>query len=295
MVDRVLPFDDFVAGDTTVDVDSTQAIRITAIGTDRGTALTPEVNGDDLGAIVTEVGDIHPRNTAEQGLLRLGTPPNSQETPQVEDSPNMEPYGPNLYYYLPPDSTFSLDGASTDNVRLQGQRLDGVDSRFPSSADETRFNEQGEHHYTFEEGTVTISETFADGATATIHTISPASDERVDVVGPQMLGETTGTLGGAEGDLGVFYELDGQRWPGQFNDDALFLIDFETMPRPADDTTDQVPFVWDNYGPSMQPLSVQPDMDMDINVRNTSGGALGTAGETTDITYTSAVVFDERR
>lgn len=295
MVDRVLPFDDFVAGDLSQDLDATQALRITGIGTDRGTALTPEVNGDDLGAIVTEVGDIHPRNTAEQGLLQLGTPPDAEEDVVYPYGPNRAPYGPNLYYYVPPDATLTFDGASGDNVRLQGQRLDGVDSRFPTSADETRFEQQGEYHYTFEEGTVTISEQFADADTATIHTISPATDETVDVVGPQMVGETSGSLGGSEGDLGIFYDLDGQRMPGQFADDALHLIDFQNMPRPADDTSDQVPFVWDAYGPSMRPLRVLGDQDLDVNVRNVSGGALGTGGETTDITYTSLVVFDERR
>lgn len=296
MADRVLPLDTFVDGDESIDLDATQALRITAIGTDRGTALTPSINGDDLGAIVTEIGDIHPRNTAEQGLLRLGTPPNAQEDPMVEDNPAMGAYGPNLYYYVPPDGTISFDGASGDLVRLQGQRLDGVASRFETSADETRFNEQGEHHYTFEEGSVDVSETIADNTTATMHTISPATDERVQVVGPQMTSQTsTGSYSTTDDEVGVFWELDGQRFPGQFANDELFLVDFENMPRPPDDTTDQVPFVWGAYGPSMQPLTVQGDQDLDINIRNVSGGSLGNAGDTSTFTYTSQVVFDERR
>jgi len=53
--------------------------------------------------------------------------------------------------------------------------------------------------------------------------------------------------------------------------------------------------VYDHYGPDMQPLMVQGDQDLDIKIRNTSGGALGTSAETTDVTYTAEVVFDERR
>lgn len=296
MADRILPLDTFVDGDTSIDIDATQALRITAIGTDRGTALTPEINGDDLGAIVTEVGDIHPRNTAEQGLLQLGQPPNADESVVYPYGQNRMPYGPSLYYYVPPDGTLAFDGAAGDLVRLQGQRIDGVDGRFESSADETRFREQGEYHYTFEEGSGTFGSTFNDGQTETVHTISPASDEEVHVVGPQMIAQTTNSYTTNNDVFGVFWDLDGQRFPGQFADDALFLVDFQNMPRPPDDTDDQVPFVWGNYGPGMQPLRVLGDQDLDINIRNVSGSnqTEGSGGDVT-WTYTSQVVFDERR
>lgn len=295
MADRILPLDTFVDGDASVTIDSTQALRITAIGTDRGTSLTPEVNGDDLGAVVTEIGDIHPRNTAEQGLLQLGTPPSADTDVVYPYGPNRQPYGPDLYYYVPPDATLSFDGASGDLIRLQGQRIDGVTGRFETSADQTRFEQQGEYHYTFEEGTVSVSEQFSDGDTATVHTVSPATDEKIDVVGPQMLEQTSGSLTSSNDEVGVFWELDGQRFPSQFADDELFMVDFQNMERPADDTADAVPFVWQNYGPSMQPLSVQGDQDLDVNIRNVSGGALGSGGESTTFTYTAQVVFDERR
>lgn len=297
MADRILPYDTMVPADTTLDLDSTQALRITAIGTDATSTVTPEVNGDDLGAINTTVGDIHPSATAEQGLLTLGTPPNAQEDPMDEDSASHGSYGPNLYYYLPPDATFTLDGGSSDLVRLQGHRLDGVDGRFEASSDETRYREQGSYHYTFEEGSVDVSEPISDGQTATVHTVSPATDERISMVGPMGLSQTSGgDLSFAEGDVDVFFELDGQRYPGQFNDDTGLLLDFTTLPRPADDSTEQVPFVWDTYGPSAQPLTVDGDRDLDINIRNTSGGALDSStSNTSTVTFTGEVVFDDRR
>jgi hypothetical protein len=297
MADRTLPFDTVVPGDTTVDVDSTQAIRITGIGTDSSSTLTPEVNGDDLGSIVTEIGGLHPDADKENGLLNLGTPPNAQDDPMVPESPAMGSYGPNLYYYVPPDGTVSLDAGSGDNVRLQGHRLDGVDGRFEASSDETRYREQGSYHYTFEEGSVDVSEPISDNQTATVHTVSPATDERVEMVGPMMLEQTSGgDLSFSEGDVDVFFELDGQRYPGQFNDDTLLLLDFTTMPRPPTDGTDQVPFIWDHYGPSDRPLAVQGDQDLDINIRNTSGGALdSSSSNTSTVTFTGEVVFDDRR
>ena len=294
MADRILPLDTFVDGDADITIDSTQALRITAIGTDRGTSLTPSINGDELGSIVTEVGDIHPRNTAEQGLLQLGTPPNADTDVVYPYGPNRNPYGPNLYYYVPPDGTISFDGASGDHVRLQGQRLDGVEGRFESSADETRFSEQGEYHYTFEEGSVDAGTSFSDGAVETIHTISPATDETIQVVGPQMVAQTANSFTSDDDIFDVFWDLDGQRFPGQFADDSLFLVDFQNMPRPADDTDDAVPFVFSHYGPGMQPLTVQGDQDLDVKIRNTSGSNQ-TNGSAVTFTYTSQVVFDERR
>lgn len=272
MADRILPLDTFVDGNESVTIDSTQALRIRMIGTDRTSSITPEINGDDLGAIKTHIGDINWSGTNEQGLLDLG----------------------DLYYYVPPDATFELNGASGDLVRLRGQRIDGVAGRFETGADETRFGEQGEFHWTFEEGSVDIAEPITDGQVETMHTIAPATDERIQVAGLQQADLTTfsGTL--AADDLGVFWELDGQRWPGQFANDELFLVDMLTMPRPPADTEEQMGFDWDDYDPSVSPLAVSPDRELDINLRNVSGGSLGASTNTATATYTSAVIFDER-
>jgi len=297
MADRILPYDEMVPADTTLEVDSTQALRITAIGTDSTSTVTPEVDGNDLGPINSTVAGLHPDGSTEQGLLTLATPPGAEGEPEVEDSPAHGGYGPGLYYYVPPDGRLNLDGSSSDTVRLQGHRLDGVSSRFEAGSDETRYDEQGAYHYTFEEGSVDVSEPISDEQQATVHTVSPATDERIELVGPQGLSQSSGgDLSFAEGDVSVLYELDGQRLPGQFNDDTGLLIDFTVMPRPPTDGTDQVPFVYNKYGPSAKPLTVMGDQELDVNIRNTSGGALdSSSSNTSTVTYTAEVVFDERR
>lgn len=272
MADRILPFDTTVAGNVSVDVDSTQALRIRAIGTDRSSSITPEINGDDLGAIVDTVADIHWLGANEQGPLELG----------------------DLYYYAPPDSTFELNGASGDIVRLRGERVDGVAGRFEAGADETRFNEQGEYHWTFEEGSVDIAEAITDGQVETMHTIAPATDETVTVSGLQMAEFTTSSFTTAEDQFDVLWEMDGQRWPGQFNDDTMLSVDILNMPRPPTDTTEQRGFSWDLFDTSADPLMVAPDRELEIQVRNTSGGSIGTGGNTATATFTAGVIFDER-
>lgn len=271
---RTAPLDTHVDGDLSIQTDSKQALRIRAIGTDSGTTITPSISGNDVGPIVTEVGDIHPRDNAEQGLLQLG----------------------DLYYYIPPDTRFELDGSSSDTVRLQGQRIDGISDQFMNSSDETRFNEQGEYHWTFEEGAVDVSEQISDTQTFTIHTVSPASDEKITMAGIMSVSQSSdGSFSVSEKEIDIFFELDGQRIPGQFNQDDAFLIDITNMPRPPTDTTDQLAFEWGSYDPDPNPLVVMGDQDLDIKGRNTSGGALGNANDTSTFTFTGAVVFDERR
>jgi len=269
-----LPLDVKVDGDTEVQTNSTQALRIKAIGTDSTSAITPSIQGNEVGAIVTEIGDTTVSANSEQGLLDLR----------------------DLYYYVPPDTTISFDGSSGDTVRLQGQRLDNVDSDFVNSTDQTRFNEQGQYHYTFEEGAVSVSEQIADEDTFTVHTVNPATDEQITMAGIMSISQSSsGSYSTSEDEIGVFFDFDGQRLPSQFADDSLFLIDFTNMPRPPTDTTDQIPFVWDNYDASPSPLTVMGDQRFDVKIRNISGGALGNGGDTSTFTFTGAVIFDERR
>lgn len=272
MADAVLDWDTFVAGDATITTGPQEAYRIRAIGTDKAATLTPSIDGNDLGAIRTEVGDIHPRDNAEQGLLHL------------ED----------LYYYMPPETTLNFDGASGDLVRLQGEAIDAPSGRFETSADETRFNEQGEHHKTFVQGSVDVSETIGDNATFNPFTLTPATDERYVFDGIHMVEQTsTGSLSVAEGDVAYLFDFDGQQRPSQFADDELVGLDHTTLPRPPTDTTDQQGFYYGMDAPSVEPFTVSGDRTFRVIGRNVSGGSLGNAGDTSTFTYTAAVTFRE--
>jgi hypothetical protein len=144
---------------------------------------------------------------------------------------------------------------------------------------------------------VDLTEPINDGVQDTIHTVAPATDERISMVGPMGVSQTSGgDLSFSEKDAAIFFELDGQRFPGQFEDDEALLLDFTVLPRPANDTDEQVPFVFGQYGPSMNPLVVGGDQELDIIVRNTSGGALdSSSSDTSTVTFTGEVVFDDRR
>jgi len=272
MADAILDWDTFVPGDASITTGPQEAYRIRAIGTDKAATLTPSIDGNRLGPIRTEIGDIHPVASAEQGLLDLGE----------------------LYYYMPPETTLSFDGASGDLVRLQGEAIDSPSGRFESSGDETRFNEQGEYHWTFTQGSVDVSETIGDNEEFTIHTLTPNTDERFAFVGIHEVAQSSdGSYSTTEGEISLLFDFDGQQRPSQFADDELVGIDLTTMPRPPTDTTDQMGFIYGDNAPNVEGFNISGDQTFKVIGRNTSGGALGNANDTSTFTYTAAVKFRE--
>lgn len=272
MADAILDWDTFMDGDETVQTGPQTALRIRAIGTDKAGTITPKIDGNDVGPIRTEIGDIHPEATSEQGLLDLG----------------------DLYYYVPPETNLTFDGEGSDLVRLQGEWIDSPASRFESSGDETRFNEQGEWHWTFTQGSVQVSETIADGEQFTVHTLTPNTDERYEFMGVHEVSQTSdGAYSTAEDEVSYLFEFDGQQRPSQFNDDSIAGIDHTTMPRPPTDSTDQVGFVYGDNAPNVDGFTITGDQTFKVLGRNVSGGALGNGGDTSTFTYTAAVRFRE--
>jgi len=272
MADAILDWDTFVDGNASITTGPQEAYRIRAIGTDKSGSITPRIDGNDLGAIRTEVGSLHYVGTSEQGPLELD----------------------DLFYYMPPETTLTFDGSASDTVRLIGEAIDSPSGRFESSGDETRFSEQGEHHKTYVQGSVDVSEKIADNDTFTLLTLTPNTDERYEFDGLHMTSQSsTGAYSTSEGEIAYVTDMDGQQRPSQFADDAIVGIDHEVLPRPPSDTTEQVGYVYGHMAPNVSPFTVSGDRTFRFIGRNVSGGALGNAGKTATFTYTAEVTFRE--
>jgi|APHM01.1.fsa_nt_gi hypothetical protein len=272
MADAILDWDTFVPGDATITTGPQEAYRIRAIGTDKAGAIAPTIDGNELGAIRTEIGSLFVTDSGEQGPLDLEE----------------------LYYYVPPESTVSFDGASSDTVRLTGEAIDSPSGRFESSADETRFDEQGEYFYTFTQGSVDVAETIADNAEFTIHTLTPATDERFEFVDLHLVSHTsTGTYTVSPGEVALLFDFDGQQRPSQFADDSIVGLDIESLPRPPTATTNAEGFVYGDDAPNVSGFTLGGDRTLQVVGRNTSGGALGNSTDTSTFTYTASVRFRE--
>lgn len=272
MADATLDWDTFVSGDADITTGPQEAYRIRAIGTDKSGSITPSIDGNRLGPIRTEVGALHYVGGSEQGPLEL------------ED----------LYYYLPPETTLTFDGAGSDTVRLLGEAIDSPSGRFESSADETRFSEQGEHHKTFVQGSVDVSEQIADNEEFTLFTLTPNTDERYVFDGLHMTAQSsTGSYSTTEGEIAYLTDFDGQQRPSQFRDDAVVGLDHTSLPRPPTDSTEQEGFIYGSMAPNVSPFTVAGDRTYRFIGRNVSGGALGSGTETSTFTYTATVTFRE--
>jgi hypothetical protein len=196
-----------------------------------------------------------------------------------------------------------------------GERIDGVPSgqKYVSSADETRWNDQGQKHYTYVTGSLDITSDIADGQENTVFTLTPATDERYSFTGVQFMDRTAGSWTEAEGTVNVFYDIDGQRIPSQFADDRTFGVDYRYMDGPPDDSLEQTPFIYNQYLPQelqdtnlntgevggghnafagVRDLTLTGDQTLQVKVRNVSGGTL-TEGATTTWEYTALVRFEE--
>jgi len=287
------PLISVLPGDAEVRPTATQAFRIRAIGTDATGQITPAISGNDVGPITQDIAALHDDGSNELGPLELG----------------------GLYYYVPPEEPLSFNGGSSEQVVIIGEREDGVPAgtKFVTSADETRWNQQGQTHYTFVNGTVDISEPISDGQEETVFTLTPATDERFTFAGVQYMDRTAGSWTEDEGLVNVFWDLDGQRIPSQFNDDRTFGVDYRYMDGPPDDTLEQTPFIYDQYLPQelqdsgmnvdqvggghnsfagVDTLTVTGDETLQARVRNVSGGDLS-GSSTTTFEYTALVEFDE--
>jgi hypothetical protein len=272
MADAILDWASYVTADSTITTGPQEAYRIKVIGTDSTTEVTPIINGNELGGIKTDIAALHPTGATEHGGLMLS----------------------DLYYYIPPETQISLDGASGDEVYLAGSAIDAPSGRFEASADETRFNEQGSHHYTFVEGSTTVAEPLSDGQEVTPLTLQPETDERFIFDGLHGIDVTFGsatTL--SEGDLAMLLDFDGQRRPSQFRDDEIVGIDLTVMPRPPNDTDHQAPYRYGMGDSPVAPFTISGDQTFNVNVRNVSGGSLGSSTNDVTLDYIAAVEFQE--
>jgi hypothetical protein len=273
MADQILDWATYVDGDADFRTGPQEALRIRLIGTDKTATLTPQVDGNDLGPIRSEIAHIHETGSNEQGPLALN----------------------DLYYYVPPETTVEFDGVGGDTVFLAGEYLDSPAGRFESGADETRFDQQGSYHWTFTQGSTDVSEPISDDQEFVVHTLTPNTDERYEFDGWLQVDHTSGgDLSLTEGDVSYLWDFDGQQRPSQFNDDVYAGIDHTIMPRPPTDSDEQDGFVYGEDVANVEGFVVTGDSTFRVVGRNVSGGALdSSSSNTSTFTFTAAVKFRE--
>jgi hypothetical protein len=217
---------------------------IRKIGTDQTADTFLKIDGVDTGSVISEIAPLHKTESNLLGPLDLG----------------------DLYYVVPPDKTFTVEGPAGAKIRAIGQigRLaagEGIPASYAS-----RFTEQGKHYISYMSGSVSLAtdETWAADREVEVLSLTPKTIETFRLnsyAGVSITGDTV-----ADGDFGVIFYLEGTPLdiltaePGKKGIDAL------SMPKPPADTTEI-----EKFSLEALPIEVLGDHTLKITAMNVSG------------------------
>jgi len=225
---------------------------ITALGTDAATATE----------IISTIAPLHRTSSNLLGPLDLG----------------------DLYYVVPPNKTFRVDGPASAKVRAIGRLGVLAPGEVLPAAEAGRFNDQGKKYVTYQTGTHTASGagTWTADVAYEIYSLTPKTIETFRFA--NVLGVTVGGATIAEGNVGIQFKMDGRpldiltAGPGPKGIDAL------SMPMPPADTTEETAFSL-----ASRAIEVQGDHTFSIEAINVSGGDISYTD--LDIDFTAVVEY----
>lgn len=252
--------DKIVEQGTTYKMPNDRFYVIKYLGTDATSACKLVIDGVETGELIQTVAPLHRTSSNLLGPLDLG----------------------DLYYVIPPNKTFYVDGPSGAKMRLVGVigRLapgEGMPSEFVS-----RFTEQGKRYLTYVTGSATLAAAGADwakDAETEVYSLTPKTIETYVFDNVVMASLANPASTPAEGDVAIRFFLDGTPLDILTTDPGPKGVDLYSMPAPPADSTEEIPFTLRDL-----PIEVRGDHTFSIKAVNTSGGAI-TAG-TSDMTMT---------
>ena len=245
--------DKIVTQGTTYELPADRFYIIKKIGCDQATATKLVIDGVETGPISNLVAPLYATSTKLLGPLDLG----------------------NLFYVVPPNKQFYVDGASGAKVRCIGQ----IGVLAPGEAMPTqyasRFAEQGSHYLEWVQGSKLYDAdyTWSDGEEIEIYSLTPSTIE--EYILNNICQVETGVSGLAAGQAALRVYLDGKVFdilttdPGKKGLDAFF------MPRPPKYDGVRVPFTFADW-----PIKVAGDHTLELKLINVSGGNLTVAAAT---------------
>jgi len=250
----------FVEG-TTYETPSDRFYVIKKLGTDGSTATKLVIDGVETGDLITTVAPLHKTSSNLFGPLDLG----------------------DLYYVVPPNKTFYVDGPSGAKMRAIGQIGVLAPGEALPAPYAGRFAEQGKHYRTYLTDTYSISGagTWTADAAYEVISLTPNTIEVYKL--NSVVGATVSGFSAAEGDVGIIPKLDGKPLdilttaPGKKGIDAL------SMPLPPADATEEEPFSFADMA-----IDVLGDHTLTVEAMNVSGADISF----TDLAITITAVVE---
>lgn len=240
---------------------------IKKIGTDGSTATKLVIDGVETGEIISDIAPLHKTSSNLLGPLDLK----------------------DLFYVVPPNKTFYVDGPSGAKVRAIGligilAPGEGLPPQYAS-----RYSNQGKHYITYQKGSVTLAAAganWAADAESAVITLTPKTIEKY-TFNRELLAKIENTASAlAEGQAAVRFYLDGTPLDILTTDPGHKGVDILSAPYPPADTTEEEPFTFENL-----PVEVPGDHTFEIKVMNVSGAAIA-ADSGSDMVATIAAIVE---
>jgi len=238
---------------------------IRKVGTDATSSVKLVIDGVETGAFYNTIAPLHKTSSNLLGPLDLG----------------------DLYYVIPPDKTFYVDGPSGAKVRIIGE-IGVLSPGEALPADYARrYTDQGKHYITYLEDTYSkaTDEAWAADEEQEVISLTPRTIETYILNNVVMADLTGGSF--SEGQFAVRFYRDGQPLDILTSDPGHKGIDILSMPRPPADSTEEEPFTLKD-----RPIEILGDHTLSIKVINVSGSNLSpTTGSAWSVTITAIVEY----
>ena len=231
---------------------------IRKIGTDDTSAIKLVIDGVETGEITQAVAPIHKTSSYLFGPVDLG----------------------DLYYVVPPDKTFEVEGTASKHMRVIGQIGKLAPGEAMPSQHLARFNAQGKHYLAYVSDSLSFSAsgTWAAGIEQELYSLTPKTVETYifnNYVGIDVSGDTF-----SAGDIGVRFFIDGTPLDMLTSDPGHKGLDLLSFPAYDDVATNEVPFSLKDL-----PINVLGDHTFTIKLINNTGSTYTFSADTTFTLY----------
>lgn len=248
----------FVQG-TTYQMPNDRFYVIKKIGTDQTTSTFLKIDGVDTGPIRDLIVPLHKTNSNLNGPIDLG----------------------DLYYVVPPNKVFTVEGPSGAKMRCVGQIGKLAPGEALPANHASRFTDQGKHYITFDEASVVLASAGTDWAAdaeTLVYSLTPKTIEKYIFNRQVQATLSNPATTPAEGDVALRFFLEGTPLDILTDEPGKKGVDLYSCPNPPADGTEQDAFTLADL-----PITVEGDRTFEIKAVNTSGAAI-TASTGADMT-----------
>ena len=244
---------------------------IRKIGTDGASDTKLVIDGKSTGAILSEFAPLHKTSSNLLGPLDLGE----------------------LYYVIPPDKKFWVEGPSGAKLRIIGDIVKLLPGEaFPGDL-LSRYNEQFDKYLTYLKGSTSLGTDVAwtAGVEHEVLSATPRTIERYTLAYPVMAKVENASATITEGQVGVRFYLDDAPLDVLTGDPGHKGVDLLSMPYPPSDTTEEEPFTLATH-----PIVVPGDHTLSIRMINNSGANITpSTGTSLTLTVLAIVLYERAR